>query len=327
MSSSKENSSSIVEKESKDELRDLVERFIDAGCDDMKIFSEAKLKGFPNSKTLETLTRVRGSKWKEKLSSKKKFTEEIILTQTHEQQHILPDGITPLLYAISICDEDLALQKIDRETSNDKMEYGLTALHMASERGMIRVVKELVRQGACIDKQSSSDIRLHHTVVQSGGSSALHLATRKGHVDVVKFLLQSGANDMSRDFDMSIPLEIAMIRNDEEMIRIMSQKYKGPLNTILKNDESLKKWREQKIKHDRDLRTKRSIDAFVPLPTLQNPYKLNSVFSNEECDHILHSLFSHTSQFGWTSQRHRGHASTTDIQCSEIKKIDDWVSF
>ena len=78
------------------------------------------------------------------------------------------------------------------------MEYGLTALHMSSERGMTKIVRELLNSGARIDEQSTSDIRLHHTVVQSGGSTAMHFAAQKGHVDVLKLLLESGETAHTR---------------------------------------------------------------------------------------------------------------------------------
>ena len=59
---------------------------------------------------------------------------------------------------------------------------------------MTKIVRKLLNSGARIDEQSTSDIRLHHTVVQSGGSSAMHFAAQKGHVDVLKLLLESGGD-------------------------------------------------------------------------------------------------------------------------------------
>ena len=39
----------------------------------------------------------------------------------------------------------------------------------------------------------------------------------------------------------------------------------------------------------------------------------------------MEAVLAHTSRYGWTSQRHRGHASTRDVQCREILSVDEWV--
>ena len=53
---------------------------------------------------------------------------------------------------------------------------GLTALHMAAEKGHSHAVEQLCRLGAKLD------------VVTMTGKTALHLASREGHLDVVKIL-------------------------------------------------------------------------------------------------------------------------------------------
>lgn len=283
----------------KEELQDLVRECLDTGVVDSEIFRRAKELGYTNNKRiLETI--IEGRK---RIDVMKRFRGSNTKEEAKEENHV---DVSPLLYAISICDEELALKRIDKSSANDRMEYGLTALHMASERGMTKIVRTLLNYGARIDEQSTSDIRLHHTVVQSGGSTAMHFAAQKGHVDVLKLLLESGGDCLIRDFDESTAMEIAMLRDNKDAMDILSKYQK----VSTKDPVALAKWIEIKNKKDREARVKRSRDAFIPLPSLEKPYKLKSIYSHEECERILQSVLRHTSVHGWTSQRHRGHAST-----------------
>jgi ankyrin repeat protein len=304
------------EEEEKDALENLVRLSLDDGKIDSEIFCAARKLGYDNENILRMIVKARKT-----ISTKRWYRRAAVEEETEENY----DGLSPLLYAISICDEELSLKRIEKSSANDTMEYGLTALHVASERGMLRVVRQLLSVGARIDQQTLSDVRLHHTVVQSGGLTALHFATQKGHRNVVKVLLDNGANATIRDFDENTPLEIAMLRDDMEMTQALLKYLKIAPPKELEDPVSLNKWRDLKRMRDREARTKRSRDAFVPLPSLQNPYKLKSVYSHKECERILRDVKRHTSEHGWTSQRHRGHASTTDIQCSEIETLNTYV--
>ena len=303
------------EEEEKEQLEHFVRSCLDKGIIDSEIFRRAKELGYTkNERILETLIEARRKRVVKRFPRRKEEEE------AKEQNH---NGLSPLLYAISLFDEELSLKRIDKSSANDKMEYGLTPLHMASERGMLEIVRELLNAGARVDEQTTCDIRLHHIVVQSGGSTAIHFAVKKGHRDVVKLLLKRGGDCSIRDFDENTAMEIAMIRDDRETMDILS-KY-GKTLDIVEDPVAFAKWREMKIKKNRESRMKRSRDAFVPLPSLENPYKLKSLYSRKECERILQNIIRHTSEHGWTSQRHRGHASTTDIQCSEIETMNAWI--
>ena len=64
---------------------------------------------------------------------------------------------------------------------------GLTPLMLACAGGHGRLVKLLLRKGACIDAQDSQ------------GCTALHLAARQGHKAVARHLLEAGADTSRRD--------------------------------------------------------------------------------------------------------------------------------
>ena len=91
---------------------------------DSEIFRRAKELGYSNNKRiLETIIEGEGT-----MSVVKRFVRSTNKKEeAKEENHV---DVSPLLYAISICDEDLALKRIDKSSANDRMEYGLTALHM-----------------------------------------------------------------------------------------------------------------------------------------------------------------------------------------------------
>lgn len=70
-------------------------------------------------------------------------------------------------------------------------------LHLASERGDIRMVKDLLFHGAVLDTRCSDE------------KTALHRAAFAGSVDVVKELLQNGTDASAKDYDENTALHIA----------------------------------------------------------------------------------------------------------------------
>lgn len=73
-----------------------------------------------------------------------------------------------------------------------------TALHWASKRSHIDLIRLLISTGAYVDARDSE------------GQTPLHLASRKGHVEVVKVLLASKANPWIRTGAGRTPLQLAV---------------------------------------------------------------------------------------------------------------------
>eukprot|EP00940_MAST-03C_sp_MAST-3C-sp2_P000509 g509.t1 len=241
-------------------------------------------------------------------------------------------GLSPLLFALSTCDEGLSLDILgiaagDDAVVNETMEYGTTPLHLAVERRMMKVVKCLIRSGVNVNAATTVDVRLQFSVVQSGGTTPLHLAAEKGDADIASALCAAGAQRSSRNFDDLTPFGIALLQSntsiDESMVDALCSQEEDHLRTLA--PDALASWIEKTRKRVRSARASRSKAAFEPLSTLRDPHTIKSVWSSAECAKVLTSVIAHTENCGWTTQRHRGHASTTDIQCCEIVTVDAWV--
>ncbi len=79
---------------------------------------------------------------------------------------------------------------------------GRTALHIASDRGYMRIVNMLLAAGADVSRRDA------------GGWCALHLAARSGHDRVVERLVECGADPMARCVDpesgsVLLPIDVA----------------------------------------------------------------------------------------------------------------------
>ncbi|VDK85546.1 unnamed protein product [Litomosoides sigmodontis] len=83
------------------------------------------------------------------------------------------------------------------ELLEEKNENQLTALHWASDRGKLELVKFLVDAGADVNIQDY------------GGQTPLHYAASCSHRSVVDFLLKKGADPAVADFEGNCPLDIA----------------------------------------------------------------------------------------------------------------------
>jgi Ankyrin repeats (3 copies) len=83
--------------------------------------------------------------------------------------------------------------------SNPAAEYEYTPLHYAAAKGLLALVKELVKQ-----RNVAVDI-----TTQDNKSTPLHLAASRGHLHVVQFLVDQGADPKLLDSDEGSALQYA----------------------------------------------------------------------------------------------------------------------
>ena len=114
----------------------------------------------------------------------------------------LPNGM--------VAEAILATSQVNEELVEERDEQGNSAVHLASESGLCRIVSAL------LDISAGS--------VMSGNVMAwtpLHLASYRGHRDVCQLLLERGANPVSLGSDSRTCLHQAIINDHAETCRLL----------------------------------------------------------------------------------------------------------
>jgi hypothetical protein len=88
---------------------------------------------------------------------------------------------------------------------------GKTALHIAAERGNLRIVQLLLEHEVDVD------------VADASGRTALHYAARGARAEIVALLLAGGADSEARDGEGRSPLHAAADAECESIIRLLAQ--------------------------------------------------------------------------------------------------------
>ena len=100
--------------------------------------------------------------------------------------------MSPLLYAVTVLDEEMALAvlqsptlrpNVDERSAVDVANY--SALHHACEHGLVRGVETLLAAGAD-HRATTQDLSLQMDSVQSGGQTPLHLAAWRGDLGLIE---------------------------------------------------------------------------------------------------------------------------------------------
>ena len=94
---------------------------------------------------------------------------------------------------------------------NAKEYGGSTPLHIASSKGSVETVRELIKHGADVNAK------------EYGGSTPLHLASSKGSVETVRELIKYGAdvNAPLANESYSTPLHLASSAGSAETVRLL----------------------------------------------------------------------------------------------------------
>ena len=105
---------------------------------------------------------------------------------------------------------------------NNQNKAGVTALHAASERGIIAMVKELLMfEGIKINKKDDQD------------NTPLHIACVSGEKDIVFALIEAGADVMAENEDEMTPLHIAIVERKLEIVKMILDMHAGDKEELL----------------------------------------------------------------------------------------------
>jgi ankyrin repeat protein len=188
---------------------------------------------------------------------KSELISSVILGQKAKVQKIIdsggninkPDknGLTPLMWAINSCKNDILLSLIEHGANvNIQDEDGQTALmHIANQPCIpLSTVKKLIEHGANLETKNKGGLTpLHLAIInkrdslallfienkanineQDGeGQSALAYAVIGNEKDAVHLLLRFGANVQIKDHDGKSALDIAKENGNKEIISILNK--------------------------------------------------------------------------------------------------------
>jgi len=105
---------------------------------------------------------------------------------------------------------------------NSKNDAGATALHVACERGMIAMVKELLLvKGIDINNKDEQE------------NTPLHTACVGGDKDIVHALIEAGVDVMEENDDEMIPLHVAVVERKLEIVKIILDMRAGDKEELL----------------------------------------------------------------------------------------------
>ncbi len=109
--------------------------------------------------------------------------------------------------------------------ANAKQKDGITALHIATQKGHKEVVKVLLECGAKVGSKIKSDI------------TPLHLAAQKGYQEIIETVLKFGADINSRDEYGRTALHIASKEGHEEVVTTLLE-YGSDINITSRNNHT-----------------------------------------------------------------------------------------
>ncbi|KAJ8321297.1 hypothetical protein KUTeg_001155, partial [Tegillarca granosa] len=137
-------------------------------------------------------------------------------------------------------------------------DHGISALHLASEKGNLDVVNALLQGGANVNQVDFDGYSALHLaskndhanvvvallqefanvnqIVKDRGTSALHLASEEGYLDVVNALLQGGANVNQVDFDGYSALHLASKNDHANVVVALLQGDAEDFKIVKKNN-------------------------------------------------------------------------------------------
>lgn len=106
---------------------------------------------------------------------------------------------------------ELLAQNVD---PNQPDSFGFTPLMKASKSGHFIIVKELIKNGADVNKKNE---------IYTISNTPLHVASEGGHVEIVKELLLQGADVNQMDSFDKTPLALAEEEKQEEVVKILQR--------------------------------------------------------------------------------------------------------
>lgn len=135
---------------------------------------------------------------------------------------VSPGDVTPTSARSTLrsSSDELAVHHPSVAHINAQELNGLTALHIATERGHAAIVQVLVRHGADPNLQDVD------------GQTPLHVATYHLHPKTVRYLLKKAASPELADVEGATPLHLASWIGNEELVTMLSESMFHPSSSV-----------------------------------------------------------------------------------------------
>ncbi len=281
-----------------------------------------------------------------------KQEQETLIIETEEELRALIEnnvslenktirGLPPLLYATSLCDEDLACHIVNKGVGVDcnvRHDYGYRPLHYACEYGMVNLVKAILINmknktsddngfSEFLNNTRTIDLQLQMKNIQGGGKTFLHfaaLASEPKGCDVVRILIDEyAAKRTVVDWNDNTPAILAAMRGHKRTLALLAES-KGKGDNYALQVKYTGSWLAKKRKKDLQNGNERVRKMWAIPDSLRTPYKLKKHFTFDECDYLLNEVLRYTDSNGWLDDRHRGYA-TTDVRVSKMPQVEKWL--
>ena len=143
--------------------------------------------------------------------------KELLSADPAYDLNLKPDNEGHTLLSLAACRGHRAVVELLIETKNVKVDsvarYNRTALHWASLKGHIKVVKLLLKKGADVN------------VVAESRQTPLHEASGNGHVEIVELLLKKGTDINVANNYRQTPLHLASENRHVEVVKLLLEKW------------------------------------------------------------------------------------------------------
>ncbi|XP_030643345.1 ankyrin repeat domain-containing protein 1 [Chanos chanos] len=234
---------SSVNNEKQDDLR--THKELSATCksdniteNDLNITLNVDYSGHLKLETVDDLFNI--------IKLKKRRRERKKLVQKKDPEpEVLPDVVDKAMFLMAAMENKLPVVEkylSDGGDPNVCDDFKRTALHKASYRGHVEIMKRLIEAGASIENKDKLDSTAVHWACRGGSlpalelllnhggkfntrdklnSTPLHVAVRTGHYECAEYLIHCGADINAKDRDGDTPMHDAVRINRFKMIKLL----------------------------------------------------------------------------------------------------------